>query len=308
MRKMASYDFPVGNPATTRPARWLGLCLALTLCGPAAMAGAATAHGDPEAPASREYLAAASDDFEAPDWAFDPASGRGGKSADGHWRGSWRGAPDVVETAPTPGSPGERSLRLRLDGSPREGPSQGDLVNRAHDKSGAPALRADRRPAIEAIVRLPPAKAIAEAPAALTSFALRLSVVSGARDQAYYPSLIVRQTANDSVLLARLGDGYVRDVRVRDLPADGGPLRLRIAFSADGVARYYASPGLAELSEKDRVWSSQQFPTEHPSGRNPRMRRIKYHFLSLGAHPSGAATPPFLVDAIRVTTSAPDAP
>ncbi|MFA9478869.1 PEP-CTERM sorting domain-containing protein [Phycisphaerales bacterium AB-hyl4] len=255
---------------------------------------------------------AISDDFEDPAWSFNHDTAT---SANGLWRGSFRGAPDVVEpiASPAGGLSGQsQSLLLRSQDFGKDAtPGQDDFVSQSYTNRGVTAPTRADLPSVIARVYLPE---VEELNTEWGVFGMRLEAVSndrvGGADALgrYYPSIWINYwpqgesnhpTRSQPYLSFRLGDGYAIDVAGPYL-AGGGWYTFGLAFDEAGIAHYYASGGVDPLTEADRVFNSTQFATNHTSGVNPGMDSVNYHFFSMGYPETHDWSMAFLIDDVSV--------
>ncbi|MFW5683201.1 MAG: hypothetical protein ACOC1G_09380, partial [Phycisphaeraceae bacterium] len=243
---------------------WLLGCsyvFAVTLLSPAVLLAADGEDGE-EILSRAKLVAELSDDFENPQWSFDPEAG---VSSNGLWKTGMRGAPETCErVAPAHGGlPGqEGALLLRTVDQDDDGwPRQEDLVTRPYDKVLDHNLERASLPVLTARLYVPP---IDEEGPAWSVLGLRVEARSTNEEvdiPRYYPSLWVvqyNQPDEDKVgnyLRVRLGDGHAPDHWIGEL---GGPgwYTLGLAFDAEGVGHYFARKGVEPLTLQDKVYET----------------------------------------------------
>lgn len=267
----------------------------------------------PLVPGTGEKLTAVGDDFEDENWEYiynGPKSSENldrkhreptGYSKNGMWLESLkRGQPDIIRRIPTPegGLPGSKgSLLLRskntgIPGSPSWKPQQDDLIVNCVNKLGG-FTPISWNPSVVVRVYLPPFKYWEKHSS--TSFALRAEVAGWERGkmEAYWPGIFIEFRSKSE---------YDKDsaaifIRANDSGQDGpsyevkqlGWWTLGMSFTADGFVHYYASPGVDDLTERDRIAS------EIPYGIRP--VRFKTFFFNVANFDNGRNwSTPWIID------------
>ncbi len=236
----------------------------------------------PLVPGTGQKLENVGDDFEDPDWAYifnGPKSSREqdgrarppmGRSKNGRWfEGPGRGHPDLIRRVPTPpdgleGSQGALMLATRYSGvlkRPSRENGQDDLfMHVAHRVGGV--IPVSQGPSAVVRVFVPPFDRWENRTGA--SFGFRTTVrginpKSGERE-AIWPGLFFhfnsqtsRRVAEDSAyLIVRAGP---RGNDYRGPKVEPGWWTLGMSFTPDGRVHFYASPGVDDLTEDDRIGS-----------------------------------------------------
>lgn len=262
--------------ATARKQIMLAACLALLLLLHSRGGAAA-----PPVPGAGQPVPQVGDDFEDPDWYYDPhlpknsadvdqqVRNPGGRSRNGRWyEGTDRGQPDVVRRVVPPadgipGSTGALLIASLYTGTPGRGTgqrAQDDLFLGVKERLGR-TIPVSRVPSAVVRVYLPPTEEWENASGA--SFAFRTTVrgINPEKDEteAYWPGIFLRRqhdrrSGNDTVYLviraSEPGGDYTK------MPiSQMGWWTLGMSFSPDGRVHYYAHPGVEDLTSADRLAS-----------------------------------------------------
>ncbi len=233
-------------------------------------------------PGTGMHLAEVGDDFEDPEWAWEPNEPKSSRHIDGQLRqplgaskndrwheSAYRGQPDHIKIVPTPegGIEGsEKSLLIQtyfsaIPGhtSAAEEANQDDLMLNVSQRLGG-YLPVSRTPSCVVRVYLPPFDRWQQTRGA--TFALRTSVVGTRRGKSeeswpgmfisYTPANLTRdgQPAAHWVIRGRESGDYMGPKITQT-----GWWTIGMSYTPDGRCHYYASPGSDDLTERDRIAS-----------------------------------------------------
>jgi hypothetical protein len=241
------------------------------------------ASAEPIVPGTGVRVTMVGDDFEAADWQYMPNGAKasyeqdeaqrppGGKSRNGRWyESAMRGQPDVVRRIPTPpgglpGSKGSLYLATKFSGVPGElsgKQMQDDLLLGIQTRLGR-GIPVTWRPSVVVRVYLPEFHRWENRSG--SSFGVRCDVRGRTPDGAlepYWPGMFI-------LFRSETNEKYDRDhaqltVRARnngqDVPGpvidEPGWWTFGMSFSPDGQVHQYARPGIGDLTEADRLYSS----------------------------------------------------
>jgi hypothetical protein len=193
-----------------------------------------------------------------------------GGSVNGRWFESMlRGQPDQIERVETPegGLPGStgalliRSLHTGIPNRPGRQNQQDDLLLNVAQRAGG-KISVSRSPSYTVRVYLPPFEKWEQRDG--NSFAVRASVWGskgrGGKLEEYWPGIFIkyrrvdRQTKQPSAALVIRGDQLGRDFESKKIE-ELGWWTLGMSFTPDGQVHYFASPGVDELTDADRIYS-----------------------------------------------------
>jgi hypothetical protein len=246
----------------------------------------ASAWAQPFVPGTGVRVTIVGDDFESPDWQYFPNGAKasyeqdeaqrppGGKSKNGRWyESAMRGQPDVVRRIPTPpgglpGSKGSLYVATRFSGVPGElsgKQMQDDLLLGVQTRLGR-GIPVTWRPSVVVRVYLPEFHRWENRSG--SSFGVRCDVRGRTPDGAlepYWPGMFI-------LFRSETSEKYDRDhaqltVRARNNGQDvPGPIidergwwTLGMSFTPDGQVHQYARPGIGDLTEDDRLFSSMPY-------------------------------------------------
>jgi hypothetical protein len=233
------------------------------------------------------------DDFEDENWEYvfnSPKSTRdinkrdhypSGESRNGCWyEGMKRGHPDVVKRVPTPkkGLPGStgslllRSLYTGIPGRPSYQMQQDDFIADVYYRLGT-GIPVSRTPSVVVRVFLPPAKTwenrtgvhFGFRTALLTTVTKPGTFLTSSRKETetYWTGMFIEFESEtdgykDDYAYWRLrADQWGTDFRSEQI-ATTGWWTIGVSITPDGMAHYYASPGVDDLTPEDRL--SSQYP------------------------------------------------
>jgi hypothetical protein len=244
---------------------------------------------EPLVPGTGVTLDITGDDFEDPNWGYiangakasheqdDEQRPPGGKSRNGRWyEGAKRGQPDVVRRVATPpgglpGSTGALFLATKYSGVPgvlSGKQMQDDLLMGVETRLGRP-IPANWSPSVVVRVYLPDFSRWEQRSGA--SFGVRADVSGRTREgnvEPYWPGMFIqfRSAARGKY------DHDFAQITVRaqnngqDVPGpiieEPGWWTFGLSFTPDGAVHQYASPGVDDLSEEDRLYSSFPYGTQ----------------------------------------------
>ncbi len=252
-------------------------------------------HAEPVIPGTGLKVKDVGDDFEDEDWSYifnSPKSTRdidksdrypSGESANGRWyEGMKRGHPDVVKRVPTPkkGLPGStgslllQSLRTGIPGRPSYRMQQDDFIADVMYRLDT-TIPVSRSPSVAVRVFLPPVKTWENRTGVHFGFrtALLTTVTKPPKGLFFSSSREETETYWTGMFLEfeSKTDGYKDDYAYWRLRADqwGNDFRSKqitttgwwtigVSISPDGMAHYYASPGVDDLTPEDHLTS--QYP------------------------------------------------
>jgi hypothetical protein len=254
---------------------------------------AGTASAQRVVPGSGIRVSGAGDDFEDADWKFIhnfPKSSRNidkrvrepyGMSKNQRWFESpKRGQPDVLlrVTPPAGGIEGStgallmRSLHTGLPGVVTRTSQQDDLLFDVGTAVGG-TIPVSKSPSVVVRVFLPEFDKWEDQTA--TSFGMRVAIMSTAIQQKkgvfgvrrvkkreiYFPGIFIqfnsktdRNVEKDSAVFIIRGNDYGKDYIAAEIKQTGW-WTLGMSFTPDGRTHYYVSPGVDDLTEKDRIAS-----------------------------------------------------
>jgi hypothetical protein len=261
-------------------------------------------------PGSGFLVPSLSDSFEDLNWVFN-YSGTNGTSSNGKWYGSYRGAPEVLETTASfaGGVAGQsRSLQIRtIDQDGDYTSDQDDFVNTNYSSLwGRYPLRADE-PNLLARIYLPDNPG----PKDETSFGFRTEAWTDNNvDGYYYPSIWLRHYAGHSKeweVSVRLGDGYAVDegLPALDFNSSGGWYSLGLSFDAVGNGHYYLSSGVDPLASADEIYDTTRFNSPNPGG-DPLLDHLQYSFLTIGVSKDSNLSADIRVEDMNVYVNTPE--
>jgi len=233
------------------------------------------------------------DDFEDENWAYvfnSPKSTRdidksdrypSGESENGRWyEGMKRGHPDVVKRVPTPkkGLPGStsslllQSLYTGIPGRPSYRMQQDDFIADVYYRLGT-GIPVSRTPSVVVRVFLPPVKTwenrtgvqFGFRTALLTTVTKPGTLFTSSRreTETYWTGMFVEFESKtdgykDDFAYWRLrADQWGTDFRSKQITTTGW-WTIGVSITPDGMAHYYASPGVDDLTPEDRLTS--QYP------------------------------------------------
>jgi hypothetical protein len=256
---------------------------AFAISAAAAALGAARLRAEPVVPGTGVQLTSVGDNFEAEDWSYIPNGAKasyeqdetqrppGGKSTNGRWyESAMRGQPDVIRRIPTPpgglpGSTGSLYLATKFSGVPGElsgKQMQDDLLMGIQTRLGK-GLPVAWQPSVVVRVYLPEFKRWENRNG--SSFGLRCDVrgrTPGNQLEPYWPGMFLLFRSETS---EKYDHDYAQiSVRARsdgqDVPGpkieEPGWWTFGMSFTPDGQVHQYACPGIRDLTEKDRLYSS----------------------------------------------------
>lgn len=266
--------------------RWMGnwrRCAAISLalvCG----LGPAAATLAQVVPGTGTPVTGGGDDFENPDWSYDPKLPKNsndldersrppeGRSPDGKWyEGNGRGTPDVVRRVPTPpdgleGSTGSLLIQSKftgVPGRPTGKAEQDDLYMGLSDKPGS-FISASRTPNFTVRVWLPPFEEWS--PQSGSTFAVRATLrgpkPGTGESKPYWPGLFFEyhpgkqnRDGKDFAMLVLRGNEMGQDYFVRKITEAGCWWTLGMSFTPDGRVHFYAREGVDPLTSADHLAS-----------------------------------------------------
>ena len=260
------------------------LHLAATAASTALVAFAAGGlRAEPVVPGTGVKITAVGDDFEAEDWGYIPNGAKasyeqdetqrppGGKSKNGRWyESAMRGQPDVIRRIATPpgglpGSNGSLYLATKFSGVPGElsgKQMKDDLLLGIQTRLGKP-ISVAWQPSVVLRVYLPEFKRWEQRNG--SSFGIRCDVrgrTPTGQLEPYWPGMFI-------LFRSAASGKYDHDfaqisVRARSNGQDvAGPAieqpgwwTFGMSFTPDGQVHQYACPGVRDLTESDRLFSS----------------------------------------------------
>ncbi|MDA0659888.1 MAG: hypothetical protein O3C60_13755 [Planctomycetota bacterium] len=240
---------------------------------------------EPIVPGTGQHVPQVGDDFEDPEWKFNPAGPKSSEEMDGHQRmplgrtvnnrwyeGIKRGYPDIVRRVATPeggpeGSQGAlliQSLNSGIPGTLTHRMQQEDLVADCNYRLRG-AIPVSQSPSVVARVYLPPFEKWENRTG--VSFGFRASVDSmiwkdgGRTREDYWPGMMI-EFASSTDKRFKEDAAYFR-IRANNRGIDlKGPKiektgwwTLGMSFTPDGQVHYYARPGLENLTVEDHLMS-----------------------------------------------------
>lgn len=282
-------------------------------------------------PGTGVQLTQCGDDFEDPNWVFNPNGPKSseeidkqqrlplGKSANGRWfEGAKRGYPDVVKRVATPsgglvGSEGALLLQSRLTGVPGRisyEMQQDDFIGNVQYRTGGP-LSVDQAPSFTTRVYMPPLNEWENRVGPHFSFRSAIEttkmekgkfIFSGSHEEneIYWPGLFIlmEYKKNEEGRMERQAFFRVRanqnggDVRGPNIEVMGW-WTLGLSFSPDGQVHYFAKPGVEELTRADHIASSLPY--------GYRCERIRAFFYnSVNKEDGKTWSTPFVIDDPKV--------
>ena len=262
--------------------RCFSLVIAVVLVGTTQVARV-NAEQHPFVPGTGEFLPQCSDDFEDPNWSYDPKFPKssyeqddnqrapGGVSKNGLWHeGAKRGTPDVVKRVPTPeggipGSTGALLIQTKNSGIPgrvSNKQQQDDLLMK-FDRRLKRSIPVQWQPSCTVRVYLPPFEEWENRTGA--SFGMRADCrgqIPNGKTAAYWPGMFLlfrSETSNnvtrDYAQISVRANERGQDIAVRDI-TEPGWWTMGMSFTPDGQIHYYASPGIDDLTSDDYIGSS----------------------------------------------------
>jgi len=252
-------------------------------------------HADPVVPGTGKKVESVGDDFEDKDWEYtlnSPKSTRNiddrertpsGESVNARWyEGMKRGQPDIVRRVETPknGLPGSkgslllRSLWTGLPGRPSYRMQQDDFIADVNYRLGA-RIPVDRTPSVVVRVFLPPVDTWEDRTGPHFGFRTSLTTTvakpgggllfsSNRRvDETYWTGMFIEFESktdggeHDYAYWRLRADESGNDFRSKQITTTGW-WTIGMSITPDGMAHYYASPGVDDLTAKDHLTS--QYP------------------------------------------------
>lgn len=235
-------------------------------------------------PGTGTPISGGGDDFEDPNWSYDPKLPKNsndideqsrppeGRSPDGRWyEGNGRGTPDVVRRVETPpdgldGSTGALLIQSRFTGVPGRGThkaEQDDLYMGLSDKPGS-FISVGRTPNFTVRVWVPPFEDWSRQ--AGSSFAVRATLrgpkPGTGESKPYWPGLFFEfhpgqqnRDGKDFAMLILRGNEMGQDYNVRKITEGGCWWTLGMSFTPDGRVHFFASEGIDDLTSADHLGS-----------------------------------------------------
>ncbi len=255
-------------------------------------------------PGTGQPLAEVGDDFEAPEWTYDPKLPKVynnedttlsknvpiGGSANGRWyEGAKRGQPDSIRIVPTPTAGlanSHQSLALRSLHTGGNRPSykqqQDDFIGNVMERIGK--LPVTRTPSVVTRVWLPPVEEWEQRSGCHFAFRIALEsnqagqsrfrmASSGDEPGVYWPGFFLNREVPTGAKQNTTQDRFyfwmkaTSDSRRLDGPevTQMGWWTLGMSVTPDGQVHYFAKPGVEDLTETDYIASS--FPFGHRAAR-----------------------------------------
>jgi hypothetical protein len=256
------------------------LVLSATVVAPAVLGS------DPVIPGTGVKISKVGDDFEDPDWDYDPRAPKSSQEMDENprlpageaknqrwYEGIKRGHPDVVRRVPTPpgglpGSQGALLLQTMRTGIPDRVTNrmqQDDFVADVNYRLGG-VIPVSQSPSVVVRVFLPPVDEWENRSGPHFAFRCAIDTYKDGEPETYWPGMFLVFQSHDGRSDNRQDYAYIRiraDREGQDYKglqiSQTGWWTLGLSLSPDGRIHYYAKPGVADLTEDDYLASENPY-------------------------------------------------